>query len=280
MRDFLYRDRTKLSVYALAMFGLALEKQHEADKLAMIMQNISQYVVEDNENQTAYLNLPARHLVVLVRQRIRSQRLLPEAARRRRTRKTRVAPRLVKYLVNNRKHATYWNSTRDTALVHRSLRRLHQSQRRRQARPDRRSLGRRPEAQRSRRSTPTTSSPSTTSSSSTATPSTAGQHTIELRKTGTGPLYYNGYLTNFTLEDDIRHAGLELKVDRQYYKLTPADKTIEVAGGRGQVVDQKVEKYDRTEIPNLGERQKRRPHRDRTRHRIAKTITSTSSSKT
>ena len=32
----------------------------------------------------------------------------------------------------------------------------------------------------------------------------------------------------------------------------PVDKTIKVAGGRGQVVDQKVEKYDRTEIPNLG----------------------------
>ena len=55
---------------------------------------------------------------------------------------------------------------------------------------------------------------------------------------GTGPLYWNGYLTNFTLEDDIRRAGLELKVDRHYYKLTPADKSIDVAGGRGQVVDQ------------------------------------------
>ena len=51
----------------------------------------------------------------------------------------------------------------------------------------------------------------------------AGPHTIELRKSGTGPLYWNGYLTNFTLEDNIRHAGLELKVERHYYKLTPAD---------------------------------------------------------
>jgi uncharacterized protein YfaS (alpha-2-macroglobulin family) len=58
-------------------------------------------------------------------------------------------------------------------------------------------------------------------------------------------------LTNFTLEDEIRAAGLELKVDRHYYKLTPVDKSIEVSGGRGQVVDQRVEKYDRTEISNL-----------------------------
>ncbi len=30
--------------------------------------------------------------------------------------KGKTAPRLVKYLLNNRKHATYWNSTRDTAV--------------------------------------------------------------------------------------------------------------------------------------------------------------------
>ena len=34
MRDFLYRDRTHLAVYAKAMFGLALHKQQQAEKLA------------------------------------------------------------------------------------------------------------------------------------------------------------------------------------------------------------------------------------------------------
>ncbi len=59
MRDFLYRDRTHLAVYAKAMFGLALHKQQQADKLAMILKNIEQFVVQDEENQTAYLRLPA-----------------------------------------------------------------------------------------------------------------------------------------------------------------------------------------------------------------------------
>ena len=58
MLDFLYRDRTQLAVYAKAMFGLALQKHGEKDKLAMILQNIDQYVVQDDENQTAYLKLP------------------------------------------------------------------------------------------------------------------------------------------------------------------------------------------------------------------------------
>jgi uncharacterized protein YfaS (alpha-2-macroglobulin family) len=39
--------------------------------------------------------------------------------------------------------------------------------------------------------------------------------------------------------------------DRRYWLLTPADKTANVAGSRGQVVTQKVEKYDRTPIENL-----------------------------
>src|SRR5690606_17838481 len=79
-----------------------------------------------------------------------------------------------------------------------------------------------------------------------------GNHTVELRKSGSGRLYWNGYFTNFTLEDDIRRAGLELKVDRRYYKLTPVEKRAKVAGGRGEVVEHQVEKFERTPIPDLG----------------------------
>ena len=75
---------------------------------------------------------------------------------------------------------------------------------------------------------------------------TAGKHTVEFRKTGTGPLYYNAYLTNFTLEDNIARAGLEVKVDRRFRKLTPIDQSIKVGGSRGQAVDQKIEKYEKT----------------------------------
>ena len=59
MRDFLYRDRNQLSVYSQAMFGLSLHKLHSQDQLAMVLDNLRQFVVEDEENQTAYLKLPA-----------------------------------------------------------------------------------------------------------------------------------------------------------------------------------------------------------------------------
>ena len=115
MLDFLYRDRTKLAVYGMAMYGVALEKQDEKEKLAMIMRNIGQYVEQDDENQTAWLRLPegfswwywygseyeaeAYYLKLLARTD-------PKGA---------ISSRLVKYLVNNRKNATYWNSTRHPA---------------------------------------------------------------------------------------------------------------------------------------------------------------------
>jgi uncharacterized protein YfaS (alpha-2-macroglobulin family) len=249
MRDHLYNDRTKLAVYSLAMYGLALHKQKEVDKLAMVMRNISQYVVEDDENQTAYLNLPegiwwhwygsefeahAYYLKLLAATEPDSN----------------VAPRLVKYLVNNRRHATYWNSTRDTALVIEALADYIKA-----SGEDQPDLSvevwvdgqKRKEVKINAENLFAFDNAFALSGDALS----AGRHTVELRKTGTGPLYWNGYLTNFTLEDNIRRAGLELKIDRHYYKLTPVDKSIEVAGGRGQAVDQRVEKFQRNQIADL-----------------------------
>ena len=67
---------------------------------------------------------------------------------------------------------------------------------------------------------------------------TSGEHTVTFTRDGKGPLYFNAYLTNFTLEDPITRAGLEIKVQRKYYRLNRVDATVEVAGSRGQVIDQ------------------------------------------
>ena len=116
MRDFLYRDRTHLAVYSLASYGLALHQLGETDKLAMVMRNIAQFVVQDDENQTAWLNLPDGHWWHWYGSEYEAHayylKLLAATDP-----SGEVAPRMVKYLLNNRKHATYWNSTRDTALV-------------------------------------------------------------------------------------------------------------------------------------------------------------------
>jgi hypothetical protein len=250
MRDRLYRDRTKLSVYGLALYGLALEKQHEAEKLATVLRNIRQYLVVDNENQTAYLNLPGDSWWYWYGSEIEAQasylKLLVANDP-----KDPVAPMLVKYLVNNRRHATYWNSTRDTALVVEAL-----ADYIRATGEDTPDMTVEVWIDGQKRQEVKITSDNLFAFDNrfvlTGDALEAGRHTVELRKQGRGPLYYDGYLTNFTLENDVRAAGLELKVERHFYKLTHADATAQVAGSRGQVLDQRVEKFVRTEIPNLG----------------------------
>jgi uncharacterized protein YfaS (alpha-2-macroglobulin family) len=249
MRDHLYNDRTKLAVYGLATYGLALHKQNEADKLSMILRNIGQYVVEDDENQTAYLNIPESIWWYWYGSEFEAHayylKLLAAAEP-----DSELAPRLVKYLINNRKHATYWNSTRDTALVIEALADYLKA-----SGEDQPDLAVEVWVDGQKRKEVKINGENLFSFDSaymlTGESLEPGPHTVELRKTGAGPLYWNGYLTNFTTEDEIGRAGLELKVDRRYYKLTPVDKSIEVAGGHGQIVDQQVEKYDRTQIENL-----------------------------
>ena len=246
MQNFLYRDRLNLSVYAMAMYGLALEKQGDREKLDMILRNIGQYVQQDDENQTASLLLPEGSWWYWYGSEYEAMayylKLLSKTDP-----KGELASRLVKYLLNNRKHATYWNSTRDTALCVEAM-----------ADHLRASGESKPEMtvevlfdgqlQKAVEITPATLFTFDGALVLEGEAVAPGRHEIELRKRGDGPLYYNGYLTNFTLEEFITKAGLEIKVERKYYKLVPRDKSIKAAGSRGQVVDQKVEAYQREEV--------------------------------
>jgi uncharacterized protein YfaS (alpha-2-macroglobulin family)/tetratricopeptide (TPR) repeat protein len=243
MGDFLYRDRNELSVYAKAMFGLALYKQRAKDKLQMLLQNIDQYVVRDAENQTAYLTLPDDCWWYWYGNEIEADayylKLLARTAPQDET-----TAGLVKYLLNNRKHATYWNSTRDTALCIEAMADylrasgedkpdmtveiLYDGRQQKEVRVNPENLF-------------TFDNKLVLEGKAVET----GKHTVSIRKQGTGPLYCNAYLSTFTLEDFIRRAGLEIKVNRACYKLVRAAKTVKAQGSHGQAVDEKVEKYER-----------------------------------
>jgi len=251
MQDYLYRDRTHLAVYSLATFGLAIQQQGNQERLAMVMQNLGQYVEQDDENQTAWLNIPNSHWWHWYGSEFEAHayylKLLAATDPN-----SEIAPRLVKYLLNNRKHATYWNSTRDTALVVEAFADFL-----RVSGEDRPELtvevwidGKQHKQVSINKENLFTFDNKLILK---GTNLTAGQHTVELRKQGNSPLYYNSYLTNFTLEDNITATGLELKVDRRYYKLTPAEKLETVASSTGQPNTQQVEKYNRHPLNNLAE---------------------------
>ncbi len=250
MNEFLFRDRIELPVYAKAVFGLALQKQQHAEKLATVMENIGQFLEQDDENQTAYLKLPennwwwywygstmeanAYYLKLLTRVNPQDEK----------------ASRLVKYLLNNRKHGTYWNSTRDTGLCIEALAEYLVASG--EAEPNL-TIEVWLDGKKQKEVTVDKSNLFSFDNSFVVMGDavTDGEHTLEFRKQGQGPLYFNAYLTNFTLEDHIEKAGLEVKVQRKYYKLTRVDKEVDAAGSRGQAVKEKVEKYDRTELENL-----------------------------
>ena len=181
MRDFLYRDRTHLAVYAKAMFGLALHKQQRAGEAG-----------DD----------PAEHRAVSSCRTTRTRPptcKLPESnywwywygseieanayylkLLARTDPKGETAPRLVKYLLNNRKHATYWNSTRDTAVCIEAMADYLKASG--EDKPDMTVEvwldGKKQKEVKIDADEPVHAS--TTSSCSTATPSTAGKHTLEL----------------------------------------------------------------------------------------------------
>jgi len=244
MLGFLDRDRTHLSVYAKAIFGLGLEKLGEKEKLAMVLQNIRQYVVQDDENQTAYLKLPndgywwwwygsevetdAFYLKLLARTDPKGE----------------LASRLVKYVLNNRKHGSYWNSTRDTAFCIEALADYLRASG--EDRPDMTvAIALDGQTRKEVKITPADLFRFDNAFVLEGKDVETGAHTVSFTKQGKGPLYYNAYLSNFTLEDPITRAGLEIKVDRKVYRLKSDDKTVNVAGGRGQAVGQKVEHYRR-----------------------------------
>ncbi len=240
----LYQDRNYLSTYARSMLGIVLHTVGMTSERDMVIRNIEQVLVEDPENQTAYLNLGNQgywwfwygsefetHAFYL--------KLLaatdPQGSK---------AAGIVKYLLNNRKHATYWNSTRDTALCIEAmadyLRASGEDQ------PDMTvELLLDGQLQKSVSIAATNLFSFDNQLLLEGEDLTSGEHQLTIRRSGTGPVYFNAYLSNFTLEDPITAAGLEIRVRRKVYRLVRDDKDSAIAGSHGQVVEQRRARYRR-----------------------------------
>lgn len=244
MLGFLFRDKNDLPVYAKSLVGLEFHRTKDNEKRDAIIRNIRQFLKTDEENQTAYLDLGNRgYWWYWYGSEFEAQawflKLLsaaePESPDTR---------GLVKYLINNRSHSTYWNSTRDTAYCLEAIGDYLKATK--EGEPnltvevvfDGKVL-----------KTVEITKDNLFTFDSTAIVAgdilTTGKHTIELRKKGNGPLYANAYVEYFTLEDFITKAGLEVKVDRTYYKLVPETKVIDAVDSKGQAIDQKRSKYKR-----------------------------------
>lgn len=260
MQRFLYRDRTKIGLYAEALFGLALHEIGAHEQRDMVIKNIDQFIKVDEENQTAYLDLPnnggswwywygntleanAQYLKLLTRVNVKD----PKAAG------------LVKYLINNRRHGTYWNSTRDTAYCIEALADYLVASG--EGKPQMAvEIWLDGELKQTVEITPEVLFTFNNGFILEGEAVSAGKRKLEIKRKPLSPnepatpLYFNAYITNFTMEEFITATGLEIKVNRKYYRLEKdAGATSAVAGDRGQVIDQKVTKYKRVPLENLSE---------------------------
>jgi uncharacterized protein YfaS (alpha-2-macroglobulin family) len=244
MLAFLHRDRISLPVYAKCLLGIEHHRTGDEARRDEVMKMISQFLKRDPENQTAYLELGnsgywwnwygseveahAWYLKLL-------------AAVKPQDPDTRG---LVKYLVNNRKHATYWESTRDTAFAIEAIAAYFKAsgedapEMEVEVLLDGESLRK---VSINRDNLFTFDGTVMLTGEAVAT----GKHRIELRRSGKGNLYANAYLEVFTLEERLRAAGLEVKVARKVSKLIALEKATEVPDATGLVVNQAVERFRR-----------------------------------
>lgn len=247
MRDQLFEKRERLSRYSLALLGLTCHAVEEKDRRDMCLRNLKQFLKQDDENQTAYLNLPqGGWWWYWYEDQIETQaaflRLLVAAEPKGET-----APRIAKYLLNNRRNGTYWNSTKDTAAVIEALAVFAKASG--ESNPNQ-TVEVLVDGKSVKKVEITKENLFTFDGSLIIEGAdlTTGEHTVELRKSGESPLYANAYLTVFSQEDMIPAAGLEVKARRKFYKLIEEKPEQQVAGSRGQVVTQRGLKYRREEI--------------------------------
>ncbi|MDH5737963.1 MAG: alpha-2-macroglobulin, partial [Gammaproteobacteria bacterium] len=252
MGEYLYRDRTGLSIYGNTLFALVLEQTGQKEKLDEVLRFIEQYLVMDEENETAYLNLPndtywwvwygseteahAYYLKLLTK-------IAPAGKK---------AAWLVKYLLNNRKHASYWNATRDTAIMVEAF--ADYLTRAQELSPDMHieiwlDNVLKKQVAINRENLFTFDGVLRLEGDALVT----GKHRLTIKKQGNGPLYYHASLDYFSLEDHITSAGLDLRVERNYFKLRRREASQIGAGAKGQVVEQALEKYDRIALTHLDE---------------------------
>ena len=249
IRDYLLRDREQLTAYGLALCGLYLHRLQDQPNRDLVIQNLNQFLIRDAANQTAWLQLPEQFswywygseneaMAAFLQLKLATTPQDP------------VLPELVKYLLNNRQHGSRWKSTRDTALVIESLARyieatgedspdmtvevLVDGQLRRTVQINRENLfGFDGQLVLS------------------GAELTTGQHTVEIRRNGRGPVYFSAWLTNFTKEEQIAAAGLEVRVQRNFFRLERDDQQTDVRGSRGQALRQQTAKYRRIPIDGL-----------------------------
>jgi alpha-2-macroglobulin len=252
MRNRLYENRTQLAHSSLALLALTLHSVGDAAGATMCLRNLKQHLKEDAENQTAWLELPSTGWWHWWQDDLETQaaflRLLSQLEP-----KTSLPSRIAKYLVQNRRHGTYWNSTRDTATIIAALAEYMQASG--ETKPDvTYELRVDGQVQKTVTFTPQNLFTADATWVLEAAALTTGPHELSFSKKGSkNSLYINAYLSVFSKEDSIPAAGLEIKVERQFYRITDEKRQQTVNDSNGQPLSQNSLKEVREKLASAAD---------------------------
>lgn len=220
--EILFEKREFLSMYGKIILGLTIQKQNglSADwesNLTILVRGISQYLEEDTENNTAYLRLsPNRSWWFWYEDEVETQASFLKLL-------SLVQPenptnlRLARYLLNNRQHANYWKSTRDTSVAIDALITYTETSEAESAKGNV-SVTFNGEKVSSRYFTGTEFLEKPEKVILSHGDLASGKHIVSVEKDSGFSLFYGGNLNYFSLEDAISSAGVEIKVHRYLYR--------------------------------------------------------------
>jgi len=242
----LYEGRDKLNLYGKALLTLALAN-HGDNRAATVLRNIMQYKEENAETEIAWFRTPDLGWWYWWNSDIETNAWILRAIVKLEPRSD-IAPKLVKWLLNNRRNGYYWRSTRDTTFCIAAMSDFVVA-----------SGGGHPDYTLTLdfdngavvKQVKINKDNFFTYDNRLVIEGvalTGGEHTLKITKTGPGALYFNTYLRYFTKEEHITAAGRELKVDRTWLKLVRTPYEVEVMGAEGQMVKEKRLRYERVPV--------------------------------
>ncbi len=243
----LWLGRDHLNVYAKSLLSLAMATLDDETRAHTVLQNILQYTEENEETEVAWVRTANQGWWYWWNNDIETNawalralvRLDPQ---------NELAPRMVKWLLGNRKHGYYWRSTRDTTLCVAAMSEFVLATG--EGNPDftlRIDLDHGAvvkEVRIHRENFFTFDNRFVVEGLALG----GGKHTLTVSRTGEGAVYVNAYLRYFTKEEHIAAAGHELKVERTYYRLKQIEQTVEVPDADGEPVGEKRLRYERVPL--------------------------------
>ena len=240
-------DRDVITLYGKALLSLSMANLDDTGRANTVLTNVLQFLQVNDETQVANLRIPNTGWWYWWNNDIETNAWALRALVKLKPNNPH-APKMVKWLLNNRRNGYYWRSTRDTTMVINAMSDFVTATG--EGEPDYELTldlddGRVVKTVKINKDNFFTYDNRFVVEGVTL---GGGKHKLKITKNGKGALYYNTYLRYFTKEEHITAAGHELKVDRSYYRLEQIPYEVEVEGADGQKLMEKRLRYQRIPV--------------------------------